>query len=143
MPHLPLYFSEQGVRNVFSYFGKVENVLICNKPISNPFSSTSKLDSSSAESLNKKKKNYFQDAENKDEKEENEAIESTRGVRIAYILFSQAQSIEKALKKSLVDKERCLENGKEKNVKTGLSSKKLAFNGKIKNLFILTYIYFV
>ncbi len=122
--HIPLYFTEQGLRNVFSYFGKVENVLICANPTSNPFSNSAKLNENSSN----KKANYFNSPSHKNEDDDDEVIESNKGFRVAYILFSQSQSIEKALKKPLVDKERSLENGKESTIKTGLKSKTTFLN---------------
>ena len=116
--NIPPYFDEQGLRNVFSYFGKVDYALIYSKPTLNPFV---KLNSVASSSEKKKKSSYFSNAT---ELNDNDKIidETNPEFRVAYIIFNQVQSMEKALKKPLVDKERTLFNAKDTNVKTGLKS---------------------
>ena len=116
--NIPPYFDEQGIRNVFNYFGKVDYALIYSQPTSNPFA---KLNSVASSSDKKKKPSYFSDTLKLNV---NEFVSDETNVdfRVAYIVFNQTQSMEKALKKPLVDKERTLFNSKDSNVKTGLKS---------------------
>lgn len=84
--NIPPYFSEQGLKNVFTAFGKVEHVFIYSKPTSNPFEKLNQNES----------KSYFDETE----KEE-------YGYKVAYVVFTTEQSLDKCVKKPL-DKERVL-----------------------------------
>ena len=111
--NIPPYYTEQGIKNVFSAFGKVEHVFIHSKPTSTPFD---KLMQS------KEKKNYFEEDENSEE----------NGFKVAYVVFTSEQSSEKSIKKPL-DKERFLLNDLE-TLNTGMKS-------KIKFFFWLVFIF--
>ncbi|CAF0778824.1 unnamed protein product [Brachionus calyciflorus] len=89
--NIPPYYTEQGIKNVFSVFGRVDNVFIHSKPTSNPFIKQNEIH----------KKSYFEhDDENNDDE---------HGFKIAYVVFSQEQSVDKSLKKP-IDNERILTN---------------------------------
>ncbi|RNA33210.1 ribosomal RNA-processing 7 -like protein [Brachionus plicatilis] len=95
--NIPPYYTEQGLKNVFGAFGKVERAQICSKPTPNPFESLE----------NNNKKSYF-DQEDKEE---------INCFKVAYVVFTQKQSLEKSLKKP-IDNERIL--NKEDNISTGM-----------------------
>ena len=108
--NIPGYFTANGLKNAFNYFGKVEHVLLYPKATTTPF-----------KTLNKKETNtslYFKDDEESDEDDEKEGS----GFKVAYIVFDQVQCVEKAISKPLVDKERTLVNGKDNPIKTGMRS---------------------
>lgn len=107
--NIPPYCTEQGLKNVFGSFGKVERVLIHSKPTPNPFEAFENID----------KKSYF-DFEDKEE---------ANSFKVAYVVFTQEQSLEKSIKKP-TDKEKIL--NKEQNISTGMKSSK-------KNFFIVFF----
>jgi RNA recognition motif-containing protein len=103
--NIPPYFTEQCIRNVFSCFGKIEQVCLTGKPTTAPFSQNSYLDAT-----NELIRIYFNEEKDEDGSE--------FCFKIAYILFSQVESVEKAMKKP-AEKERILIN-KNNTPKEGL-----------------------
>lgn len=99
MNNVPPYCAEQGLKNVFGTFGKVEHVIICSKPSANPFIHLE----------TNEHKSYF----------DQEHREESNCFKVAYVVFASEQSLEKSLKKP-TDKENIL--NKDKNVSTGMKS---------------------
>ena len=108
--NIPGYFTANGLKNAFNYFGRVEHVLLYPKATATPFKTLNKNETST--SL------YFKDDAESDEDDEREKS----GFKVAYIVFDQVQAVEKAISKPLVDKERTLVNGKDNPIKTGMRS---------------------
>jgi RNA recognition motif-containing protein len=91
---IPPYCNETGLRNVFGNFGKIEKIKFFTKPTSTPFSEGNLINSANLNVNGKEReKSYF---ENKNENE-------LECFKVAYILFAQEQSADKAMKYSKED----------------------------------------
>ena len=112
---LPPYLNVEGTRNVFNIFGQIEHVLMFEKPQSTPFSHISKG------------QGYFTPDESK-----------SNSFKVAYIVYNQAGSVDKALKK-LVTEERIVST-KQNPIPVGFKSMRFKRSPKVvrfKSLFIL------
>ncbi len=93
--NIPFYANEHSIQNVFNCFGKVSRVAIFNKPNTAPFSSLEQTKSA--------KVKYFKEPiENEFSKHENEHS-NENDFRVAYVLFDQSKSLERAIKSPLDD----------------------------------------
>lgn len=95
---LPPYLSVQGTKNVFSIFGQIEHVLMFEKPQTSPFSQLSQ------------EKSYFTTDES-----------NSSSFKVAYIVYNQAGSVDKALKKPVAEER--LVSTKQSPVPVGFKSK--------------------
>lgn len=95
-------------------------MVLYSKPSTNPFKNLnqSNLSAEKPDKKAQKQKTYFHDTEEEEDNPEKER----ESFKIAYVLFNQASSIEKAMKKPN-DSERTLCTNNENAVNTGMKSK--------------------
>lgn len=118
--NIPYYANEQSIQHVFNCFGKVSQVAIFNKPTTAPFTSLEQTKSA--------KIKYFKEPiENETTKQESEHSDEN-SFRVAYVLFDQSKSLERAIKSPQDDKERILLNDKnDMSLDVGLKSISIRF----------------
>lgn len=122
--NVPPYADIAGLRNVFSCYGSVQHVLLYTKPTRNPFAALS--------SDEKKRTSFFRNIfiDNEDEFsiEAEKTADDDFCFKVAYVVFAQVESIERAVNKPVKDKVREFQDTSKKNeqanqIKVGLQSK--------------------
>lgn len=113
------YLNESALKSVFSSYGKVEHVILCDKPTAKPFNRLTRQLAESKHFNDPNSDDEFDDILDDQTKNESEKY----SFKVAYIVFAEAESIDRAMKKSLSDKVRVID-AQEKNptVKIGFKS---------------------
>lgn len=131
--NVPPYADKSAMRNVFSCYGSVQHVLLFTKPTRNPFAT---LTSTTTKTEDEETSPFFKHIIVEDDDEF--SIEAERPLddgqicfKVAYVIFAEAEAIDRAVNKPVQDKVRVFQDTKKQQqngsanqtTKVGLQSK--------------------